>query len=218
MRYEKSKKLIKNLLEQENKNTNDNTEIFSLSKIDFLFHKLNNNIYFIDRNLKDYTENLGSYNKVTRKETNEVYNSISIHLDTIKRDSKDKYEYIYNLLTTLYHEYYHRLVYLKKKDNQIENFQDKIENYIKEFIPILYNDYHDNFFFEITADLYSFKKTEQYLKKYPNIYNKLTSKLFSYSTMKNDGKNKYAVEDDNRNRIVIYEDGVMNFKISYNIL
>ena len=64
MRYDKSKKMINNLLKEEIKNKNDNTEILPISKIDFILQKLNNNIYFRERSLKDYTENFGLCNKI----------------------------------------------------------------------------------------------------------------------------------------------------------
>ncbi|MBQ6686943.1 MAG: hypothetical protein IJN03_00275 [Bacilli bacterium] len=50
-----------------------------------------------------------------------------------------------------------------------------------------------------------------------NIYQKLSSGIFSYSVKdSNDSEIKtYYFEDDNRNKIVIYEESIMNFKISF---
>ena len=66
---------------------------------------------------------------------------------------------------------------MTKKDKQIDKFKETLEIFIKTSESNLYYHYHDNFYFEITADLYSLEKTEEYLKKYPNIYNKLKNKL-----------------------------------------
>lgn len=48
-----------------------------------------------------------------------------------------------------------------------------------------------------------------------NIYNKLSSKVFAYNKKEQDENNIYYIEDDNRNKIVITESGIMDFKISY---
>jgi len=48
-----------------------------------------------------------------------------------------------------------------------------------------------------------------------NIYNKFSSKVFAYNKKEQDENNIYYIEDDNRNKIVITESGIMDFKISY---
>lgn len=48
-----------------------------------------------------------------------------------------------------------------------------------------------------------------------NNYNKLSSKIFAYNKQEDDDINTYYIEDDNRNKIVITEYGIMDFKISY---
>lgn len=182
MRYDKSKKMVKKLLNKEMKKTNDHVEILPLTKIDFLLRKLKNDIYFKDIKIKDYKEISGLYNMIIydkyKTGVPNIYNIIYMHLDVIKNDSKDKYEYLYNLLTTLYHEYHHKLKYVPEKDNQIDEFKDNIEVFIKDHPNLgLYNLYHDDFYFEITANLYSVTKTEEFLNKYPNIYKKLKKQL-----------------------------------------
>lgn len=47
------------------------------------------------------------------------------------------------------------------------------------------------------------------------IYESFSSKIFSYSLEENENNNVYIFEDDNRNKITIYEESIMNFKISY---
>jgi len=53
--------------------------------------------------------------------------------------------------------------------------------------------------------------------KHMEIYSNLSSKIFSLNiNEEQDNKTKtYYFEDDNRNKITIYEDSIMNFKISY---
>jgi len=48
-----------------------------------------------------------------------------------------------------------------------------------------------------------------------NIYNKLSSKIFAFNKQEDGDINTYYVEDDNRNKIIITENGIMDFKISY---
>lgn len=48
-----------------------------------------------------------------------------------------------------------------------------------------------------------------------NNYNKLSSKIFAYNKQEEDDINTYYIEDDNRNKIIITEYGIMDFKISY---
>lgn len=50
-----------------------------------------------------------------------------------------------------------------------------------------------------------------------NIYETLSSGIFSISVKEKTEENvkTYSFEDNNRNKIVIYEEGIMNFKISY---
>ena len=48
-----------------------------------------------------------------------------------------------------------------------------------------------------------------------NNYNKLSSKIFAYNKQEDDDINTYYIEDDNRNKIIITEYGIMDFKISY---
>lgn len=182
MKYNKSKKLINDLLTKEINKQNDNVEILAMSTIDFILKKLTNNICLRNLNINDYIKNQGLYNWISydkyKTGTPTIYNIVNIHLDVIKKDSKDKYEYLYNLLTTLYHEYYHRLEYISEKNNQLDNIKDSIETFIKDNNQLkLYYNYHDNFNFEINANLYSIKKTEEYLKQYPNVYKKLRNKI-----------------------------------------
>lgn len=48
-----------------------------------------------------------------------------------------------------------------------------------------------------------------------NIYNKLSSKVFAYNKKEEKNIRIYYVEDDNRNKIELHENNIMDFKISY---
>lgn len=195
-------------------NTNDINTSY-IAKEMYVSKSDNNHFYFIDGSLLvndigeetvDYTESV-IYLVVIDTETQnyevtklvQSINNLESYAKNFKVSNKEiKNNKKFKMTTlstekliTTYIEYFKYMLVLDTKEAYNMLYTTTKENYVD------YNDFYN---------------------QVPNIYNKLTSKLFSYSTMKNDGKNKYAVEDDNRNRIVIYEDGVMNFKISYNIL
>ena len=48
-----------------------------------------------------------------------------------------------------------------------------------------------------------------------DVYNKLSSKIFGLNQKKEENVNIYYIDDNNRNKIIIYEEDIMNFKISY---
>lgn len=195
-------------------NTNDINTSY-IAKEMYLSKSDNNHFYFIDGSLlvNDVGEETVDY-------TESVIYLVVIDTDTQNYEVTKLVQSINNL------ENYAKN--FKVSNKEIKNNQKfkmttlstekLITTYIEYFKYMLVLDTKEAYNMLYTTTKEKYVNYNDFYNQVPTIYSKLTSKLFSYSTMKNDGKNKYAVEDDNRNRIVIYEDGVMNFKISYNIL
>lgn len=90
---------------------------------------------------------------------------------TILKLLSPKHILIEFILTT-YHELAHsyQKQHLKKYTN-LEIFSIAfLTNFIIEQSPTHYDIYHDQYFDEIDANFYAIKKTEEFLKNYPNIY------------------------------------------------
>lgn len=111
---------------------------------------------------------------------------------------------------------------IDKKVNSSRSIQKGYAN--EENIITYYIEYFKNMLIIDTENAYEMLSDEtklnytsytNFYNQAINIYNKLSSKVFAYSKKEIDGDNVYYLEDDNRNKIVIYENEIMNFKISY---
>lgn len=130
----------------------------------------------IKDSLKESKAKIGDYSQLE--------DTIKIFLSEIKSISPTKYLYLWELLTTPYHEYNHKLFWEKAQiEKNLENFSLLIEELTAEITDIYTTEHHDNFYDEIIANVYSVKKSSQFLKKYPNIY-KILRGYIEYDRLK----------------------------------
>ena len=93
--------------------------------------------------------------------------------------------------------------------------KEKITTYLSEFINLLINVPEEAY--ELLTDS---KKTEygsevDFESQVPNIYESLSSVIFSYASNEEKDRTVYSVKDNNQNSITIYEYGIMNYQISF---
>ena len=181
MKYKLSKKLILQVMKEEIKKTEIAVEILPITKLENLFlvikeskqknEKLSplKRLKTIQTSVKETRDSLG--------DTSFEKNNIKIFLEEIKKDSQNEKIYLLELLTTTYHEYNHKTTWEQATDiPNLRNFILLIEQLIIETTE-LYNFHHDDFYEEIIANAYAIEKTEQYLQRYPNIFEKLKGYL-----------------------------------------
>lgn len=173
MKYKLSKELVYKIMKQEIINTGIKVEVLPLTKLENLYLTIkedkqkNKKVhpFQIIKKIIKKTDNLGDFNFEN--------NHLKIFLDDLKKDSKTKEIYLIELLTTTYHEYNHKITWEQATDiPNLRNFILLIEQLIIETTE-LYNAHHDDFYEEIIANIYGIEKSEQFLKRYPNIFEKL---------------------------------------------
>ena len=92
---------------------------------------------------------------------------------------------------------------------------NKLSNYLAIFINFLIDNPEEayNLLDDETKNNYS--SYSDFLAQVVDLYQSLSSKIFSYSSIEEDDRVVYEVVDDNQNRITIYEYHIMDFQISY---
>lgn len=177
MKYKLSKELVYKIMKQEMKKTGIKVEVLPLTKLENLFlvikesKQKNKKLYSLKRlktiqtSLKETIDCLGDFDFEN--------NHLKIFLDELKKDSKTKEIYLIQLLNTTYHEYNHKITWSKTEITpNLINFTLLIEQLLIKTTE-LYNSYHNDFYEEIIANIYGIEKSEQFLKRYPNIFEKL---------------------------------------------
>lgn len=176
MKYEKSKKISKKIIEKESKKDSISVKVIPTTKLQntkqTLKEELLNNKNNI-QNLKKVITEIKDTNNKNKGICNYENNYIKIILDEIKKESFNKYAYLWELLTTTYHEYFHILMWYKiTKAPNLLNFTLIIEE-LSTNLTNLYQTNNTSYYQEIAANIYGVKKGKEYLKHYPKIYDKL---------------------------------------------
>lgn len=153
-------------------------------------------------------------------------------LETINYDNNNYYLLIannnYYELIRINEEIIDLMVYAKNYDVKIKNINNgqslKNGETTEENVISIYLTYFKDLLISNPELAYNMlddttkKKYSDYNNFYNNIiniYNKLSAKIFAYNKDANNNKNVYHIEDNNRNKIIIYENNIMDFKISY---
>lgn len=181
MKSETSKKIIQKVIKEEVKKTGIPITILPLTKTENIIHiiaseienKRNDSSITITNLLKNIKNSLmGISDKVG--DYDYLNDIIKIFLSEIEKESPTKPLYLWELLTTTYHEYNHKLLWSKEQtEKNLTNFTLILENLICEITDLYEKNHHDDFYEEIIANVYSVEKASQFLKRYPHIYEKL---------------------------------------------
>jgi len=93
--------------------------------------------------------------------------------------------------------------------------ESKLTSYITEFMSLLM--YDNKRAYQLLDDNTKNKYLgyDDFNSKLVEIYNTLSSKIFSYSSSNKNGKTIYNIIDDKQNNITIYENNIMDYKIAY---
>lgn len=102
----------------------------------------------------------------------------------------------------------------KKFKNISITSEDLLKSYLAYFKNLLINDSLKAYDMLSKETKAKYNNLEDFSNKKYDIYNLLSSNIFSYSKQ---DKNEtiYFIEDNNRNKITIHETSIMNFKITY---
>ncbi len=181
MQYDISKKIVKEIVKDKDKETGLSTKVFSYTRIEHILeiirqgieNKMNDNsittltcLKEIKNELIRFKHQVGDYD-YTKDE-------IKIFLSELKAVSPTKKLYLWELLVTIYHEYNHRLLWSKDQlEKNLDNFALILENLTIELTNIYELNHHDDFKEEIDADVYSLENATSFLKHYPNFYKDL---------------------------------------------
>lgn len=225
MEYYEAKFFCQNILEKEIKNLN-------LEIKPFIFGRLS---YFNEKHFKDeFKYNLmiidDLYNYSLKEKINSFINvlkilSFPVQANGVYRNQKKSLivfandighpilkNNIVQLLKTTYHELYHAIYFNTKqkgfKFNDFNSFACDLEQFLMKHnigTPLRYLYNHDSFMFEILANIYGVKKTEEYISQNPNAHNYDLKKLKKI-------KQKYDRQYDNYNLSKILDDIIKNYK------
>ena len=175
------------------------------------FFKQTIKLYSIRQRIKIATEPLKLLGvNHSYEDTNDEEIFIFLDKFTIsKRIKKNTPHQLVDLLNTIHHEFRHSHQREKQASyNLFERlFISEIETYIMDKDRSHYQNNHDEYLMEIDADLFSVKQTEEFLKKYPEIYDKEKNYM--------DGvKNFYQFEKINYDSDKIWEKFYQLYKVN----
>lgn len=178
MKYKKSKALVKKLITTEAKKEGIKITATPISS------SLENLLYILKKEKKQYSkfnnESKRDFRKANfDKESYGYYdyytNSLKVFLSHIRKNkeiSPNKDFYLLNLLINTYHEFHHCMDY-----NQLSEVDElTLKAFVFLFEDECYDLYKKNaieFYSEISANIYAYKKTTEILKKHPIIYKKV---------------------------------------------
>ena len=95
------------------------------------------------------------------------------------------------------------------------SLESKLTTYLSEFINLLIN--HPEEAYRLLDDdtKLSYQSYQDFESHIVDIYNMLSSRIFSYSSREEDGVVVYDIIDNKQNEITIYEYSLMNYQISF---
>lgn len=181
MKYHTSKKIVKTIIQNKDKEMGLSTIILPYTKSESILHvikqavenKKNDNSITVLTFLREIKKELIEYKNLVG-DYDCFKDDIKIFLSEIKKTTPTKQLYLWELLTTTYHEYSHRLLWQQDQlEKTLENFTFLLENLTYEITDIYEKNHHDEFKEEIDANIYSVENATRFLKHYPHIYKEL---------------------------------------------
>lgn len=190
---------------------NDFNTSFVVKEI-YISKNNNNKYYFINGSLfvndigeetVDYTESVNYLLIVDNKNNNYKIEQLDDDIKNLERYAKN-----YDILNK-------DISSGNSLVNSSVNTEQIVTTYIEYFKYMLALDTEQAYEMLTNETKDNYVNYNDFYNQAPDIYNKLTSRLFSYSKKEQDNKIVYSAEDNNRNKIKIYENSIMDFKISY---
>ncbi len=93
--------------------------------------------------------------------------------------------------------------------------ENKLSIYLNEFFSLLITKPEKAYLLLDEQTQNRYDGVDDFKNQIVDIYTKYTSKIFGFTSKKEDSEIIYYIKDDNQNDIEIYETSVMNFKIHY---
>ena len=184
MKYTKTKELIHKIIDHESKKDKVELNVQPLTTSENILYILTKEY----KNLKDvslkekYEFIIDNFTKDTVGYHEEKTNTLKIFLSNIEKieePTSKNLSYLKNILLITYHEYNHKLYHHQRRTSKhltLKNFIYWLEENLQEKSG-LYETNHEDFYFEIIAELYAYRKTTHLLKKHPFIYEELEADL-----------------------------------------
>lgn len=95
------------------------------------------------------------------------------------------------------------------------SLENKLTTYLSEFINFLINNPEEAYQLLDDDTKLSYQSYQDFESHIVDIYNMLSSRIFSYSSREEDGVVVYDIIDNKQNEITIYEYSLMNYQISF---
>ena len=93
--------------------------------------------------------------------------------------------------------------------------EEKITTYLSEFMNFLISEPNEAYELLTDSKKREFGSATNFVSQVPDIYETLSSTVFSYAMSEEEDRTVYSVKDNNQNSITIYEYGIMNYQISF---
>ena len=93
--------------------------------------------------------------------------------------------------------------------------EEKITTYLSEFMNFLISEPNESYELLTDSKKREFGSATNFESQVPDIYETLSSTVFSYAMSEEEDRTVYSVKDNNQNSITIYEYGIMNYQISF---
>ena len=93
--------------------------------------------------------------------------------------------------------------------------ENKLSNYLAIFINFLIDNSEEAYHLLDDDTKNDYSNYSDFLTQVVDLYQSLSSKIFSYSSEEEDNRVVYEIVDDKQNKITIYEYHIMDFQISY---
>ena len=95
------------------------------------------------------------------------------------------------------------------------SLESKLTTYLSEFINLLINNPEEAYQLLDDNKKKEYQSYQDFESHIVDIYNMLSSRIFSYSSREEDGVTLYDIIDNKQNEITIYEYSLMNYQISF---
>ena len=93
--------------------------------------------------------------------------------------------------------------------------EEKITTYLSEFMNFLISEPEASYELLTDSKKREYGSVTNFESQVPDIYESLSSIVFSYASSEEENRTVYSVKDNKQNSITIYEYGIMNYQISF---
>ena len=93
--------------------------------------------------------------------------------------------------------------------------EEKITTYLSEFMNFLISEPEASYELLTDSKKREYGSVTNFESQVPDIYENLSSIVFSYASSEEENRTVYSVKDNKQNSITIYEYGIMNYQISF---